>query len=422
MEFMHKENRKRKSSHTKRRHRVVVAVLKPAARVLFYFLRKFKAERFKSPDKKQAYLVLANHTANLDPVLLSLSFSFPIYFVASDNLFRLGFISRLLTFLVAPIPIVKSRMDSDTIRTVLKVKKEGGSIGLFPEGNRCYNGVTGHFPPSTGKLLKLLGLPVLFYTLEGGYLSDPRWGDKARRGPMKGRVSGQLSAEEVEGLSADALNIIIRDKLKVDAYEIQRLSKAPYRGLNKAQHLERVLFICPSCMGLAGLKSQGDEFLCGCGYKVHYTEQGFFEAEPGKPLYFDSVLDWDLWQRKTLVQWVEADDGACVTDTGRLWFSDEEERLYLYEKGKEPILEGIGRLSFYSDRLQFIEGGRLRIIYFKNIVRMSLWGKQVLQFSTTDGRDYEFKSDRPRSSYKYIALYNVIEQKRKGMDYGFFGI
>ena len=422
MAFKHKENRKRKSFHTKRRHRVVVAVLKPAAKVLFYFLRKFRAERFKSPDKKQAYLILANHTANLDPVLLSLSFSFPIYFVASDNLFRLGFISRLLTFLVAPIPIVKSRMDSDTIRTVLRVKKEGGSIGLFPEGNRCYNGVTGYFPPSTGKLLKLLGLPVLFYTLEGGYMSDPRWGDNTRRGPMKGRVSGRLSALEVETLSADALNAVITDRLKVDAYEAQRYTKALYKGLNKAQYLERILFICPSCKSLAGLKSEGDEFLCGCGYRVHYTEQGFFESEQGKPLYFDSVLDWDLWQRKTLIQWVDADDGACVSDTDKPWFSDEEERLYFYEKGRMPLLEGVGRLSFYSDRLRFEAGGRLWSFYFKDIVRMSLWGKQVLQLSTTDGKDYEFKSDLPRSSYKYMALYNVIEQKRKGMDYGFFGI
>ncbi len=82
------------------------------------------------PD--QPALIMANHVTDLDPFFLATGFKRPIFFVASDHIFRLGVISSIIRFLVAPIPIVKSRIDLRTIRTINKVIADGGLVGLFP--------------------------------------------------------------------------------------------------------------------------------------------------------------------------------------------------------------------------------------------------------------------------------------------------
>jgi 1-acyl-sn-glycerol-3-phosphate acyltransferase len=68
-------------------------------------------------------------------------------------------------YLVAPIPIVKSQMDLRTLRQIRETIRDGGLVGLFPEGNRSFHGRTMFIPPSTGKLVKQLGCTVLLYRL-----------------------------------------------------------------------------------------------------------------------------------------------------------------------------------------------------------------------------------------------------------------
>lgn len=403
------------------RHKVVHLVLKPLLRLYAWATYGYRAQKYNS-ESKAPCIILGNHNCNWDPILLALSFNFPIYFVASDQIFRLGFISSLLNYLVAPIPILKSKVDTVTIRTMIATKNAGGSICLFPEGNRSYNGATGYIPPSTAKLLKMLGIDVILYKIEGGYLTTPRWADKARKGSMSGRVVRTLSKEELASLSIDEINIVINDALYENAYETQVQHPVAYKGKNLAQYLERVLFLCPSCYGFATAKSSGDTYTCSCGHSVRYNEAGFFENTNGseKPV-FSTVLEWDNWQRETVTQMVMIGDKS-VYPTLEPLFCDEQELLYLCSKGKKPSLLGTGRLSFYPDKLVFSHDEETVTFPLSEIVKMSIWGTQTIQFSTLDDAVYELNSILPRSGYKYMAMYNVFEQKRRGMDYGFFGI
>ena len=125
------------------RHRVIT---KLAYCVLYPYMRckyHVRIERFKEQGKRQ-YFILFNHQTGIDQFIVGCSFKGPLYYVASEDIFSNGFISRLLQWAVAPIPIKKQATDSRAVLNCLRVRKEGGSIAVAPEGNRTYSGKTEH--------------------------------------------------------------------------------------------------------------------------------------------------------------------------------------------------------------------------------------------------------------------------------------
>ena len=96
-------------------------------------------EKINNPENKP-YLILMNHQTAFDQFFVGMAFDGPVYYLATEDIFSLGWISRLLDFLVAPIPIKKQTMDLKAIKNCVKVAKEGGTLALFPEGNRTFHG------------------------------------------------------------------------------------------------------------------------------------------------------------------------------------------------------------------------------------------------------------------------------------------
>lgn len=96
-----------KRTWMKYRHRIVrniaYAVMYPYTRLKY----NIKVERFKEQGDRP-YLILMNHQTVFDQFFVGMGFRGPVYYVASEDLFSNGWISTLLRWLVAPIPI-KSR-------------------------------------------------------------------------------------------------------------------------------------------------------------------------------------------------------------------------------------------------------------------------------------------------------------------------
>ena len=67
-------------------------------------------------------------------------FGHQIYYVASELIFSLGWKSRLLTHCFAPIPKTKSMADVTTVKNIMQIVKEGGSVGVYVEGNATMTG------------------------------------------------------------------------------------------------------------------------------------------------------------------------------------------------------------------------------------------------------------------------------------------
>lgn len=171
---------KGKKRWIKYRHRVVrniaYAVLSPYAKIKY----GIHVERFKEQGKRP-YLILMNHQTAFDQFFIGMTFKGAVYYVASEDLFSNGWVSSLLRWLVAPIPIKKQTADVSAVLACARVAKEGGTIAIAPEGNRTYSGRTGYMNPAIASLAMHLKLPIALVRIEGGYGVQPRWSDDVPR-------------------------------------------------------------------------------------------------------------------------------------------------------------------------------------------------------------------------------------------------
>ena len=176
--------------HSKR-HRIVWKLLQPVARLLLKIKFNYSAPTY---APKGPFIVLCNHVTDWDPIFVGAAFKEQMYFVTSEHLLRLGFVSKLIMWLQAPIARQKGGSAAGAVKAMLRAMKEGHNIGLFPEGNRTWDGVTRDFPASTGKLVRSCGGTLVTFRLSGGYFASPRWaGASTRRGRMRGQVVGTYS-------------------------------------------------------------------------------------------------------------------------------------------------------------------------------------------------------------------------------------
>src|ERR1700730_3888013 len=84
-------------------------------------------------------VVAANHRSYLDPPLLGTWFPRTIHFMAKKELFSIFGVSWFIRQWHA-FPVDRDRADLSSIRRALHILKEGGVVGIFPEGTRNLDG------------------------------------------------------------------------------------------------------------------------------------------------------------------------------------------------------------------------------------------------------------------------------------------
>lgn len=383
----------KKKKWCKVRHKFWFTIMRPIFSFLFWKKYGYKAENYKL-DRKQNYLIICNHSCSLDPFMLGKSFFRPIYFVASDDLLKNGLISKIMKHTVAPIPIRKGTMDISSIRNCISIAKEGGTIGIFPEGNRTYSGEISYLGINLVKFIRKLDLPLIIYHIDGGYGLDPRWGKKSRRGKgSRGYVQRLLSKEELCSLKDEELLKIINTNLSQEISPSLR-----FKSKEKAEYLERVLFVCPKCHALETLVSEKNAIRCKCcSLEATYEEDlSFSSNEPS--FKFKKVSEWMNYQKEYLKD--------LAIEENKVLLGDEKVTLISCLEGKEKEVELVGKLQMNSKSF-IIKGEKEIQFFFKDIKQVENQGKHKLLFYI--GKDYyEFKGGERFSSYKYYLMFNRI--------------
>ncbi len=226
-------------------------------------------------------LILCNHNTDYDFLLLCLMSEEPMDFVATEAMLRMGLIPRLAARKLRLILHDKGSKGVGTLKSITERIKDGRSVMLFPEGNRSFEGRTCSISPAIGKIAKMTVASIVIYRITGGYLTTPRWGHGIRRGGMNGTVARVLSPGEVSDMSAKELQETIEKGLFTDAYEEQKKKRIAYKSRKRAEYLETLLFVCPSCKRTGTLGSRGSEISCGCGFGLVLDEFGYLKDKDG---------------------------------------------------------------------------------------------------------------------------------------------
>ena len=390
-----KDSTKKKQKHwVKKRHAAVFAFLRFAMAPFLWLRYQYRAE--KAPIRKGPCIVLSNHQATMDPFFISKAFPFQLYFYASDDLFNLK-VSPLIRYLAAPIPKSKSVADLKAVMISLRVLREGGAIGITPEGNRTLSGRQWEMGDSVAKLVKTAKVPLVLFNLCGGYGTDPRWGVKIRRGTkFVGRVRRILTPEEYAGMSDEELFGIIKNELDVD----DTLSGERYKSRRRAEYIERALYMCPVCGSIGTIHSHGTGFCCtSCKTEAEYTEDLKISPPVGG---YSRIYEWYEWERQEIVRRILG--GEKISD-GDILF---RESVKLQKKIKLPG----NTVTLDKDSLMISGGGAETRYPLAEIDAITAVGKKKFNFYYK-GKILQVKGGKRFCAIKYVHAFDGIRAARK---------
>lgn len=362
-------------------------------RILYVLNNRWISRKFhlthEDLDVEGPILLIPNHVTAWDPLLVAMSLPRKqVYYVASEHIFRLGFVTKLLEWLVAPIPRRKASSGADTVKACLRHLRDGHSVCLFAEGEQSWDGLTQEIFPATGKLARSSGATLVTFRLEGGYLSLPRWGKGVRRGRMHGHPVGVYPPEQLKTMRPEEINAVISRDIFEDAWQRQESDPVPYRGKRRAEGLEKALYLCPRCRKIGTLHTRGDRLFCDCGLSLEYTETGLFS--PAEP--FANVAAWDRWQRQTLRETDKPKDAVLFRDGGMT--------LSQIGSGHAETLLGQGELCQFGDRLRCAG----RDFPLEEINNMAMVQANLLLLSC-QGDYYQIRSEQGANLRKYLEIW-----------------
>ncbi len=384
------------------RHRVVrnvaYAIIYPYSKIKY----RITIEKFKE-QKSTPYLILLNHQTPFDQFFVGMAFKGPIYYLATEDIFSKGFLSAIIKYLVAPIPIKKQTSDVKAVKQCIRVAREGGTICIAPEGNRTYSGRTEYMNDSIVSLAKMLKLPIALYRVEGGYGAEPRWSDVVRRGKMRGFVSQVIEPHEYKDMSNEQLFQIIEEGLYVD----EAVADQEFYHKKRAEYLERAMYVCPFC-GLSKFESKNEFCECkNCGAMIEYTPTKQIKGV-NCDFPFRFVADWYDYQ-KDFINKLNVNEYVKAP----IYFDKASVFEVIVNKKKIPFRPN-AKISLYGDKIIFDEGEQNELrLDFCDVSALSVLGRNKANIYHGD-KVYQLKGDKRFNALKYVHIYYRHKNVTKG--------
>ena len=362
---------------------------------LFSLIKHYKVKSHFKIKKGESYIILSNHQTDYDGFLIMLSFNRPLYPVATDTLMSNGISSKLLNHCFGIIPKKKGITDYEANKKMLQVFDEGGSLLLFPEGNRSYAEFQFSFTKAFAKFIKTIKKPVILFNIHGGTGCYPRFANKKRKGPFYGRIKKVLKYAEYKDMSDQELYDIISANLKV----YDSASKDKYESNKRAEYLERIFFVCPKCGKTECLVSNRNYIECKeCGLKIEYTNNLHLKPND-KEVNIKRMLDWYNYQIR-YIRDLEVGDGVI--------FSDDNVGIYKSELYEKRSLISKGRIELYKDKLVIGDF----TVNISDINIASPTGGRKFTLNTGD-KSYIVIGEERFNPLKYVFMFNKLETKMK---------
>lgn len=205
---------------------------------------------------------------------------------------------------------------------------------LFPEARYSLDGCTSYLPDSLGKMVRLLGVPVVVLKIHGNFVTCPQWNKKNKKTFVEAEMKQMITARETKELSVDEINQRIAESFRYDDYAWQRDNKIKIDHPGRADGLHALLYKCPACKTEHQTDSKGTKLWCNCcGKTWEMDEYGQMHALEGET-EFSHIPDWSNWER------------ACVREeieNGTYYFEDEV-RIETLPNAWKFYKQGMGKL------------------------------------------------------------------------------
>ena len=129
-------------------------------------------------------IVIANHQSAADGFILGAHLDHHIAWLTKSTSFGSWFPRNFLKWTLS-IPTTRYRTDVAVIRFVRSTLEKGIRVGVFPEGERCWDGQIKPFRRGTVKMLIAARQPLYPVVFKGAFEFWPRWASKPGKSDIR---------------------------------------------------------------------------------------------------------------------------------------------------------------------------------------------------------------------------------------------
>ena len=278
---------------------------------------KLRISKVRMAGLKPPYLVLGSHHAFMDFYITPLAI-FP---------HRANYVSELEGFeaygewayrQIGCLGTRKFVNDMALVKNIKRVMDRKGILVLYPEARYANVGTNSKLPESTGKLAKMLKVPVVVINMKGNYLQSPIWNLAVRKdAKLETTITQVYTAEELARATVPEINERLQELLTYDEYAWQNETKQAINFEKRAEGIELVLYQCPFCRAEFQMASEKADLFClRCGERWHMTEYGKMDrvtsisdrASKDMSVHaadFSHIPDWYEWERNQVIKEIE---------------------------------------------------------------------------------------------------------------------
>ena len=296
--------------------------------------RKFVLKKINMDDVKSPYLLLVTHSSMVDfNIMLKATHPEPV-----NNVMTLEGFNTYTEPLMRSLGVLGTRKFISDLHLIKNIKycitKLKTIFVLFPEARYSLDGCTSYLPESTGKLVKLLGVPVVVLRIHGNFVTCPQWNKINKKTYVEAEMERILTPEQIKGLKPAQINEILRENFQYDDFRWQAENKITITHPKRAKGLHALLYKCPACMSESQTDSEGTKLWCNaCGKEWEMDEYGALHAVNGET-EFSHIPDWSNWERECVRKEIEE---------GTYYFEDEV-RVETLPSSFRFYKQGMGRL------------------------------------------------------------------------------
>ena len=245
--------------------------------------RKCKVEKIKMEELENGpYILLVNHSSMVDFNIM-LKATHP---TRVNNVMTLEGFQTYTEPLMRSLGVVGKRKYVDDINLIRNIKYSlfqlKNTFVLFPEARYSLDGCTSYIPPSLGKLIKLMKVPVVMLKIHGNFITCPQWNKINKKTYVEAKMYPLLSTHDISHKSLDEINQLIKEHFAYDDFTWQLENHIEINHPKRAEGLHALLYQCPHCKMEFRMDSKGTSIWCNsCHKKWEMNTYGELKADQG---------------------------------------------------------------------------------------------------------------------------------------------
>ena len=351
---------------------------------------------FHDKEPKNPYILIANHALRQDGYLIG-SFNKNTNYMGNAD--GISSVERIVSHLVGMYSKKKGASDISALKKTFELIDQNNIIGIFAEGDRCWDGETATLIPGSIHIAKRKKTALLIAKITGNYLTQPRWADFRRKGKIIIDFH-TISVEEIQNGKLKELREKVKTMLHNNDIKNPINDETKFIGENIASGIQHILWICPNCGEKDTITGNNDEIICtACNHK--WNINGNLKISPHKVAGKD-LKDWIDWQKQQMEEIYKLPEGKVLTSTKNIQLGELVNRKMVNSYDCD--------INLYHDRIEAVDKDKEVTIFSVNLIT-----HYIDNFNKAFEFDYEQRRFRilfnGKNAYKWIYFLNLLKRK-----------